>query len=142
MSLLFIYAIVELVQTAMSRQTLTATTAVATTAPGQGPVGQPAPTGVATATVYTYTTTDANGVTTGIVDTFTPTYYQSQQSPTPTTGTILNYSSWLSMVGTNTAASSSQQASGATIKYMSGGSYGVLLAVLSSIVGGTWMVLL
>ena len=141
-SLLFICVIFEPVQIVF-RQTLTSTPAIPTTTDlNQGPVGQPVPTGAATPTVYTYTTTNAAGQTTGVVDTFTPTFYQSQQSPTLLTGTILNYSSWLAMVGTNTAASSSQQASGANIKYLSRGSYGMLLAFLSSIVGGTWLVLL
>lgn len=140
-SLPFIRVIFEPVQTTMFRQTLTSTTSTSADL-GQGPVGQPAPTGAATPTVYTYTTTNANGQTVGVVDTFTPTFYQSQQSPTLLTGTILNYSSWLSMVGTNTAVSSPQQVNGANIKYMSGGSCGMLLAFLSSVVGGTWLVLL
>lgn len=122
--------------------TTTATTAVATTTPDQGPVGQPAPTGgPQSPTVYTYTTTDAAGLTTGIIDTFTPSFYQSQQSPSLSSGTILDYSSWIGMVGTNTATSQSSQVSGARVHWASGGLYGVVVAALSSVLGGAWLVL-
>ncbi|KAI0346314.1 hypothetical protein BDW22DRAFT_1368756 [Trametopsis cervina] len=69
----------------------------------QGPVGAPTPiTGPAGAIVYTYTTTDANGAFTAIVDTFTPTSPASTPFTPTGSGTILNYSQYLSLVGTNT----------------------------------------
>lgn len=103
---------------------------------------QPAPTatGAGTPTVYTYTTTDAAGATTAIIDTFTPTYYQSEVSPTPWTGTILNYSSWLAMIGTNTAPAGAAAVSGG-LPVISKGWYGFAIAALSGIMGGAWLVL-
>jgi len=98
-------------------QTITSAAAVAasTTTPAavapppdtpinQGPVGQPGPTITDQPTVYRYTTTDGNGDTTVVTDTFTPTFPASSGTPPPpsSTGTILNYSSWLSIIGTNT----------------------------------------
>ena len=87
----------------------------------QGPVGQPLPTVSGVPTVYHYTTTDANGQTTVIRDTFTPSFPPSTNPPPPTaSGTILPYSSWLSIIGTNTippsnAALPAWQLPGATL---------------------------
>lgn len=117
------------------------TTSSSTTADAGGgaPVQAPAPTGSATPTVYTYTTTNAAGAATAIVDTFTPTYYQSAVSPSPWTGTIINYSSWLGIIGTNTAPAD-QVASGARSP-ISRGWYGLAIAALSGMMGGAWLVL-
>lgn len=55
------------------------------------------------------------------------------------TGTILDYSSWLGIVGTNTALQS--QVSSARLTWLSGGWYGLLAAVMTSIFSGVWLVL-
>ena len=71
----------------------------------QGPVGQPGttPTGQI---VYYYTTTNAVGQTTVLQATFTPTFPATRVPSAPSSGTILQYSQWLSMVGTNTVTPS------------------------------------
>lgn len=104
-----------------------ATTATTATTQGpdgqQGPVGAPAPIdGPASTYIYTYTTTDAAGTFslcpnistvlihlpagdfTAIVDTYTPTAPTTAPFTPTGTGTILNYSAYLSMIGTNTVA--------------------------------------
>jgi len=130
--------------TAAVTTTSTPTTALATTATTtavqQGPVGQPAATGVQTPTVYTYTTVNANGVTTAIIDTFTPTFYQSAQSPVLSSGTVLDYSSWLSMIGTNTGNAQAAQATSGQLPLLPAAWYGVLGAV-SGVLGGAWLVM-
>jgi hypothetical protein len=127
--------------TSTSTSSVAASTVAATTpAAQQGPVGQPAPTGVQGPTVYTYTTTDANGVTIAVVDTFTPSFATGPQTRTLMSGTILGYSSWLGIIGTNTAASQAQ-ASGARISWLSGGWCGVFVATVSSIFSGVWLIL-
>ncbi|OBZ72234.1 hypothetical protein A0H81_07446 [Grifola frondosa] len=91
-------------------QTLTSTTSTTTTTPDVqgGPVGQPAVTS-AGPTVYVYTTTDAVGDTIDVTATFTATFQTSVFTP-QSTGTILQYSQWLSMVGSNTVAPSQNAA--------------------------------
>ncbi|KAI0353794.1 hypothetical protein OH77DRAFT_1552368 [Trametes cingulata] len=87
--------------------TLTTSTTPAADVPAgqQGPVGAPpATTANAGPTVYTYTTTDAGGATIQVVDTFTPTFMTTSTWLSAPPGTILDYSSWRSMVGTNTVA--------------------------------------
>lgn len=129
-------------QTLPAVPTTTSTTAATTTTTlGQGPVGQPAPTGAQSPTVYTYTTTDANGVTTAVIDTFTPTFFQSTHSPVLSTGTILDYSSWLSMVGTNTGNAQATQATGGQLSMLPSAWRGVLGAAVSCIFGAAWLVL-
>jgi len=83
------------------------TTQVIRTLVPQGPVGQPAATNPGQ-TIYFYTTTNANGQPTEIMATFTPTYQAATGPPyvAPSNGTVLNYSQWLSMVGTNTGTPS------------------------------------
>jgi hypothetical protein len=71
----------------------------------QGPVGQPAASNTGQ-TVYFYTTTNALGQTTQLVATFTPTFPATKQPSASSSGTILNYSEWLSMIGTNTGTPS------------------------------------
>jgi len=96
-----------------------ATTAAATTAPTtsptataattatqvQGPVGQPAtaPVSPGGPTPYTYTTTDANGNTVIATATFTPSFPATTPYTPTSTGTVLGYSQWLSMIGNNTS---------------------------------------
>jgi len=120
--------------------TTTPTTTTTTEPVDQGPVGQPAPTGAATPTIFTYTTTDANGVTTAVIDTFTPSFIQSAQSPVLSTGTILDYSQWLSIVGTNTNNAQAAQATSGQLPLLPSGWYGVLGAAASCVVSGAWLV--
>ncbi|KAJ8462274.1 hypothetical protein ONZ45_g17995 [Pleurotus djamor] len=79
--------------------TTTTTPALTTVTPPpqqQGPVGQPGPTGAPGAvTPFTYTTV-INGVTIQTTDVFTPTAPATTPSTAPATGTILDYSQWLS----------------------------------------------
>ena len=90
--------------------TPTSTTAIPTLTPApvqQGPVGQPAPTvgqpgGV---TPYTYTTI-VGGVTQVLTDNFTPTNPPTLSPTIPTTGSVMPYSVWLSMYGSQATASS------------------------------------
>ncbi|KAJ3513099.1 hypothetical protein NLJ89_g3141 [Agrocybe chaxingu] len=76
---------------------------------GQGPVGAPVSrTGTPGApTPYTYTTV-VNGVTTAIAAIFTPTTPATVSVSIPASGTILDYTEWLSMVGVNPTASVGQ----------------------------------
>ncbi|KDR79052.1 hypothetical protein GALMADRAFT_244802 [Galerina marginata CBS 339.88] len=71
-----------------------------TAAPQLGPVGQPASTTGTPGgpTPYTYTTV-VGGVTTSVVDTFTPTSPATLPVSIGSSGTILDYSSWLSVYG-------------------------------------------
>ncbi|KAI0759578.1 hypothetical protein BD413DRAFT_596287 [Trametes elegans] len=94
-------------QTLQTLTTVPTTTSTTTQAPAgqQGPVGQPAATTAnAQATVYTYTTTNAAGETVDVEDTFTPTFSTTSTWASAPPGTILDYSAWQSMVGTNTVA--------------------------------------
>ena len=120
------------------------TAAVATTTTqNQGPVAQPAATETGQ-TTYVYTTTDADGDTTVIQAIFTPSFIESTVLPSETfTGTVLGYSQWLSIIGTNTVAAN-DVASGA-------GSIGIFrerwpwtaaAGALIGAVGGAWLVLL
>ncbi|TFK40101.1 hypothetical protein BDQ12DRAFT_680351 [Crucibulum laeve] len=89
------------VTTATTSSTTTSTTSTATTPTGQqGPVGQPGPTTGTPGgpTPYTYTTV-VDGVTTAIADTFTPTDIKTTPVTPTASGTILDYSSWLSVYG-------------------------------------------
>ncbi|KAH7919371.1 hypothetical protein BV22DRAFT_1199517 [Leucogyrophana mollusca] len=105
----------------------------------QGPVGQPAPEVPAGGpTPYTYTTVNADGETVVLQGIFTPTGPVTALPNPTTTGVVLNYSSWLKMVGTNTVPASA--ATRVSFR-LSGGWYGIALSSMVGIVGGTWLVL-
>ncbi|EJD07092.1 uncharacterized protein FOMMEDRAFT_165709 [Fomitiporia mediterranea MF3/22] len=107
----------------------------------QGPVGQPAAT-TALVTTYVYTTTDALGDPTVILDTFTPTSVTGTVTPSQTfTGTILNYSSWLNIVGTNTVAADTASSATRLLPLLRN-SYACAAgaALLSGTLGGAWLV--
>ncbi|TFY72048.1 hypothetical protein EVG20_g951 [Dentipellis fragilis] len=87
---------------ALSTSSLTSTTPVAAPVQ-QGPVGQPGPTAAQGETPYTYTTTDANGDPTAIQDVFTPTFPATTPADIPATGTVLDFSQWLGMIGNATS---------------------------------------
>ena len=86
----------------------TATTATTTAALQQGPVGQPASTTGTPGgpTPYTYTTV-VNGQTTVLTDVFTPTSPSTINVTAGASGTILGYSSWLSIYGSGATAAAS-----------------------------------
>ena len=77
-------------------------------------------------------------MTTAIIDTFTPTFYTAQQSPATISGTVLDYSQWLSMIGTNTVPAA--QATGGQITLLPSALYGVLGAAVSCVLSGAWLV--
>ncbi|KAM5544622.1 hypothetical protein V8D89_001520 [Ganoderma adspersum] len=125
-------------------QTLTATATTQTTATtqaqgNQGPVGQPQ-TAVAGQTIYTYTTTDANGETEAVVATFTPSFAPTATagSITAAPGTILNYSSWRGSVGSNTVAVSNAGIARWSVQ-PPWASVGV--ALCAGLTGGAWLAL-
>ncbi|KIK79901.1 hypothetical protein PAXRUDRAFT_833870 [Paxillus rubicundulus Ve08.2h10] len=120
---------------------LQTTVPVATsTTPAQvGPVGQPAtqpPAGGPTP--YTYTTTDANGETVAVEGIFTPTGPPTVLPPATTTGTILNYSQWQSMVGTHTqpANAASRMPTPITTSL-----YYLVATTFAGLAGGAWLVI-
>lgn len=113
-----------------------------TTQQNQGPVEQPGSTVLTPGgpTPYTYTTTNAAGATVAVLGTFTPTG-PATVLPTPTTtGTILNYSSYVASVGTPSAAATS----GATRRSfsLSSGWHGLLASAMLGIGGGAWFIML
>jgi hypothetical protein len=117
------------------------TIATTTTTQNQGPVEQPGSTVLVPGgpTPYTYTTTNAAGSTVAVLATFTPTG-PATVLPTPTTtGTILNYSSYVASVGTGAAATS-----GATRRAfsLSSGWYGLVANTMLGIGGGAWFIML
>ncbi|KAH7884578.1 hypothetical protein F5I97DRAFT_1929423 [Phlebopus sp. FC_14] len=118
------------------QQTLPVTSSTAAVQPG--PVGQPASEQAAGGpTPYTYTTTNANGETVALQGIFTPTGPATVLPPVTTTGTILDYSSWLKSLGTNTTpANAASRVSIAT------GWSCFVVTVFVGIGGGAWMVLL
>lgn len=130
------------VTTAAPIATTAATTAAATTPDDQqqGPVGAPAPTATGPLpTTYEYTTTDVNGVTTVIHDTFTPSFAPTQAPPVQTfSATILGFSQWLSMVGTNTVAASTN---GAERWSVPNRVWGMGVGFLAGALGGAWLVI-
>ncbi|KAG2146070.1 uncharacterized protein EDB93DRAFT_1149480 [Suillus bovinus] len=117
------------------------TIATTSTTPNQGPVGQPGTTVLTPGgpTPYTYTTTNAAGSTVAVLATFTPTG-PATVLPTPsTTGTILNYSSYLASVGTSAAATSSATR---RVFSVSSGWYGLVASTMLGIGGGAYFIIL
>lgn len=121
--------------------TTPATTATATTTAVQGPVGAPAPT-LTGETTFQYTTTDANGDPLVVDDTFTPSFDTVVVTPTPTfTGTILDYSSWINQVGSNTVADQTLLAGGAPPALVSREALMTVAVLSAGILGGMWIAL-
>ncbi|TDL25644.1 hypothetical protein BD410DRAFT_784684 [Rickenella mellea] len=105
----------------------------------QGPVGQPPPTVAGGVTTYKYTTTDANGDMTVIHDTFTPSFATTGTPAKPTlSGTIMQYSAFLSMVGNNTVPVSNNAITPLKIPSHV---WGIAAVVLAGALGGAWTVL-
>jgi len=114
---------------------------VPTTAPDvqQGPVGQPAPTPTGpVVTVYHYTTVDAAGDTEVFTATFIPTFPATQLPPPPTTtGSILQFSQWQSLVGTNTVPASS---GGVVTWTVPRSALEAVVGIVSGTLAGAWLV--
>lgn len=93
-------------------------------------------------TPYTYTTTDANGAYTAVAAIFTPSFAATQLPVLTTTGTILDYSAWIGLIGNATTglngASTSQ---GAALSRTGTGSLGVIVSIAAGIIGGAMLVL-
>lgn len=124
--------------TQTTEATTTTTSPTTTTTPvQQGPVGEPAATQTGE-TVFQYTTTDADGDTIVLTGTFTPTFESTQPIGSPTfTGTILNYSQWLSLVGSNTVPA----VNAALERWkMPKGLWVASVASLTGMLGGAWLV--
>jgi len=129
--------------TTQTIQTLTSTTSTSTTTTSpfvqQGPVGQPAPTITGQTTVYQYTTTDAAGDTIVVTDTFTASFQSTQPPPTQSfTGSVLDYSSWLSIVGTNTVPVSNAALARWAVP---SSALRIGAGVVAGLVSGVWLVL-
>ncbi|KIP10980.1 hypothetical protein PHLGIDRAFT_125118 [Phlebiopsis gigantea 11061_1 CR5-6] len=119
----------------------TATPVVVTpaTTPDQvGPVGAPPTTTGDGPTVYTYTTTNPNGATIAVIDTFTPVYAPSTPFTPATTGTIWDFSSYVAAAGTNTATSNLVSGSLLRMK-MSGTLAGLSAGFVVGILTGAWV---
>ncbi|OCH94906.1 hypothetical protein OBBRIDRAFT_788909 [Obba rivulosa] len=119
------------------------TTIAPTTAPAvqqvqQGPVGAPPATpAVQEPTSYIYTTTDANGNTIALTATFTPTS-PAMLTHSTISGSIMAYSQWLGLVGTNTVVPSSN---GATPFALERRWLGMAAGTLAGALGGAWLLL-
>ncbi|KAG6369398.1 hypothetical protein JVT61DRAFT_6444 [Boletus reticuloceps] len=118
-----------------------ASTVAPTTATQVGPVGQPGTTPVAPGgpTPYQYTTTDANGNQVVLQGVFTPTGPQSVLPAATTTGTVLPYSQWLSMIGTYTAPASAARRVSMPVAT---GWYYFAATAFAGLVGGAWLIVL
>ncbi|KIJ66803.1 hypothetical protein HYDPIDRAFT_85163 [Hydnomerulius pinastri MD-312] len=123
-----------------SSNPLLASPTAATTSVPVGPVGQPAPTPVEAGgpTPYTYTTTNADGETVALEGIFTPTGPATVLPNPTTTGTVLNYSSWKAMVGTNTVPANAASHISTPI---STGWYCLVATTLTGLVGGAWVIM-
>lgn len=51
---------------------------------------------------YAYVTTNQQGQVMTVTDVFTPSFPKADTPPTLSTGSVLQYTDWLTMVGTNT----------------------------------------
>lgn len=110
------------------------------TSPQVGPVGQPATTPAVAGgeTPYTYTTTDANGNQVVMQGVFTPTSPQTVLPVPTTTGTVLGYSQWLSIIGTYTAP---PNAAYRTSTSLATGWYYFAATTLTGLIGGAWLII-
>ncbi|KAI0951611.1 hypothetical protein AcW1_008614 [Taiwanofungus camphoratus] len=129
--------------TAKTATTTSPTTTATTTTPlQQGPVGQPPATtaggGTGTTIAFQYTTTNAAGATVVEQATFIPTFAPTTEPVPASSGTILDYSEWLGMVGTNTVAASSGVSPRWTPERKW---FGMAIAILTGVVGGAWLVM-
>ncbi|KAJ7454857.1 hypothetical protein FB451DRAFT_656900 [Mycena latifolia] len=119
-------------------QTLTTTTPVTT--PVVGPVGQPGatPDTAGALTPYTYTTTNANGDTTAVVATFTPSFATTIMPSATFKATVLDYSVYTASYATAQAADTSN--SNGALQQRAGW-WGLGLSAMIGVVGGTILLL-
>ncbi|KAI6125128.1 hypothetical protein EDD16DRAFT_1560211 [Pisolithus croceorrhizus] len=126
--------------TQLTQTTVALSTSATQAAGGGGVVEQPASVAVSPGgpTPYTYTTTNALGETVAMEGIFTPTG-PATVLPTPTTtGTILNYSSWLALVGTNTVAAN---AASRISQSIATGWYCFAVMAIVGLASGAWIVI-
>lgn len=83
------------------------------------------------------------GATIGVVDTFTPIFAPSTPYTPVSTGTVLQYSQWLSMVGGTSAAAAaaSELSSGSQSLRLDGSWLFTTTGCLAGIMTGVWVVL-
>ncbi|KAL5525523.1 hypothetical protein ACEPAG_6859 [Sanghuangporus baumii] len=128
-----------------STSTSSTSTSTTTTPLNQGPVGQPPATTLAGVTTYEYTTTDAAGNTQVLQDTYTPTSHITTASALTFAGSIIDYSSWAGLVGTNTVATGLNAVSSAhqPLRLLQQKQFWAgAIAVAAGTLGGAWLVLL
>ncbi|KIM64259.1 hypothetical protein SCLCIDRAFT_641071 [Scleroderma citrinum Foug A] len=116
-------------------KTTTTTTSVAQGVNEQPPAEPVSPGGP---TPYEYTTTNAAGNPTVVQGIFTPTVPPTVLPSPTTTGTIIDYSSWVAIIGTNTVAANA--ASHVSLSIATGWYCFVVMAV-ASLASGTWFVI-
>ncbi|KAL5486279.1 hypothetical protein ACEPAI_7325 [Sanghuangporus weigelae] len=132
-------------ETDTSTSTTSTSTSTTTTQLNQGPVGQPPATTQAGVTAYEYTTTDAAGNTQVLQDVYTPTSHVTTASALTFAGTIVDYSSWVGLVGTNTVATGLDAVSSAhqPLRLLQQKQFWAgAMAVAAGTLGGAWLVLL
>jgi len=123
-------------------QTQTIATLTPDAGGGQGPVGQPGPTGAAgAATPFTYTTTNANGDTIPVVATFTPSFATTVMPSATFKATVMDYSVYTASYATQApqAANANSNQNGALRQ--STGWWGPCLSAMISVAGGFVLVL-
>ena len=119
----------------------TTTTSTSTTSTQQNPIqGQPVTATGTGLTTFEYTTTDAAGNTEVLEGTFTPTFDTVIVTPSLTfSATVLDYSQWLSIVGTNTVAAANI-ASSAERLHIPLALWNMCIALIVGAAGGAWFV--
>jgi len=140
------YTIVVVITTNTLAQTVgTTTIATLTSTPVQQTTTNPGPVGVPAAagggggdTPYTYTTTNAQGLTTAVAAIFTPSFSTAPYTSPTSSGTVMDYSAWLSLIGTNTVAATS--AAGERWHF-DNRLWGVAAALSAGVLGGAWVTL-
>ncbi|KAG7450976.1 uncharacterized protein BT62DRAFT_926638 [Guyanagaster necrorhizus] len=117
----------------------TATTNTDTTTTVAQVVGAPASTSGTPhgPTPYTYTTT-IDGITTLIVDTFTPTFPATTPTTAPATGSIMAFSEYESIYGTPSAASSKASP---VVLVSQKALMGMVVTTVVCLLGGVWTIL-
>ncbi|KAJ7178712.1 hypothetical protein C8R43DRAFT_468698 [Mycena crocata] len=107
-----------------------------------GPVGQPGATGAAGAlTPFTYTTTDANGITTAVVATFTPSFATTVMPSATFKATVMAYSDYTATYATAAVTQNANANNSNNGTRPSGSWWGPCLGALISMVGGTILLL-
>ncbi|KAG9092403.1 hypothetical protein FRC07_011676 [Ceratobasidium sp. 392] len=120
------------------------TSAAAPTATTSTPrvVGAPGPTGGDPGpTTYRYTTTDANGATTVIIDTYTPSYGVITSTPIPSAGSIMPYDQYTSLYGGGSGGTGGKGLGSSAVRQYTAVGTGVTAAVVMCILGGVTMLL-